>query len=128
MAVMGRPSKYTPEMVDKALDYLQNFHKHDDLIPSAAGLGFVLGVAKSTIYKWAEEKPDFSDALALINQAQEKFLLRGGLSGDFNATIAKLALANHSYSDKQEVAQDITSKGKEIGSLPMHTFVKTDEE
>jgi hypothetical protein len=113
-------------MVDKAMDYLANFQKHDDLIPSAAGLGFALGVAKSTIYKWAEVHPEFSDTLELINQAQEKFLLRGGLSGDFNATIAKLALANHAYSDKVENRTDITTKGDKIQSISPHSFVGED--
>ncbi|MDF7480882.1 DNA-packaging protein, partial [Proteus mirabilis] len=34
---------------------------------------------------------------------QEMKLINSGLAGDFNATITKLMLANHGYSEKQEV-------------------------
>lgn len=110
----GRPREIPDNLIEKTKDYIENFHKHDDLIPSAASLACFLGFSKSTIYKWADEIPEFSDTLKYLQSVQEKFLLRGGLSGDFNATISKLALANHGYSDKQEVQQDITSKGNEI--------------
>ena len=66
-------------------------------------MAVVLGVAKSTLYKWAEdESTGFSDTLALCNDQQEIKLLNGGLTNTFNATIVKLALANHGYSDKQQ--------------------------
>jgi len=55
--------------------------------------------------------------------AREDVLERKGLSGDFNASMAKFALAQLGWSEKQEV--DHTTKGKEIG-IPVHQFVKSD--
>ena len=121
----GRPTLYTDETLAKTEEYLANFHKQDDLIPSVAGLACFLGVGKSTVKDWKRDKPEFSAMLERMMMVQEKFLLRGGLSGDMNATIAKLVLAKHDYSDKQELKADHTSKGESI-QLPMHSFVKSD--
>ncbi|MDF7387072.1 DNA-packaging protein, partial [Proteus mirabilis] len=46
---------------------------------------------------------EFSDTLDGIMAFQEMKLINSGLAGDFNATITKLMLANHGYSEKQEV-------------------------
>jgi len=40
--------------------------------------------------------------LSRIATNQEFRLLNGGLLGDFNPAITKLALANHGYSEKQD--------------------------
>ena len=100
----GRPSKLNPAMKQAALDYLEDYNdKHEHIIPSVVGMAVVLGVAKSTLYKWAEdESTGFSDTLAKCNDQQELKLINGGLANTFNATIVKLALANHGYSDKQQ--------------------------
>lgn len=96
----GRPSKYSQEMEDKAEEYLQTY---TDLIPSAAGMAIYLNVNKSTLYRWAEDKDTkFCDILGKLNTLQERKLLEGGLSGNFNAAISKLVLSKHDYSDKQE--------------------------
>lgn len=120
----GRPTKYSDELLAKAEDYIVNYKDHEDLIPSAAGLACVLGIVKSTLYKWGEEKPEFSDLLGRLQQKQEKVLLTGGLSGTMNSTITKLVLSKHDYSDKVESNVDHTTKGDKI-ELPLHSFVKT---
>ena len=104
---MGRPSKLTDELVEKAADYLKNYTKYGDAFPSAAGLACELGISRSTLYKWADENVYFSDMLDNINVKQERVLLANGITGEFNAAITKLVLAKHDYSDK--VAQDVTS-------------------
>lgn len=98
----GRPTKYSPEMLEKAVDYVKNYEEHDHVIPSIAGLAVVLGVCRKTIYSWAdkEENADFLYTLGRIDTNQEFKLLNSGLSGDFNPTITKLALANHGYHEK----------------------------
>jgi len=110
---LGRPTKYNEEMLAKTRDYILNFHKYDDLIPSIASLSLHLEVNRSTLYEWADKYEEFSNMLEALNKSQEKFLLRGGLSGDFNATIAKLVLAKQGYSDKQEIEQ--TNKNFTVG-------------
>jgi hypothetical protein len=99
----GRPTKYCQEIVDAAWEYIENYKEHEDVIPSHAGLACVLNLNKSTLYDWAQDpEKEFSNILAKCNQKQEKVLLNGGLSGDFNAAITKLALGKQGYSEKIE--------------------------
>lgn len=108
----GRPTKLTPEMLEKANSYL---NEYQTLIPSAAGLAKHLGVSRSTLYHWAENIDEqFSDILEKINITQELKLMDGGLSGDMNATIVKLALGKHGYSDKQETNHGLSDPMQEL--------------
>ncbi|ENN6350603.1 DNA-packaging protein [Providencia rettgeri] len=74
-----------------------------DVVPSVAGLACYLGVSRKTVYEWVKESTDLSDTLEGILAMQENKLINKGLNGDFNPTITKLMLANHGYSEKQEV-------------------------
>lgn len=95
----GRPSKYTPQLLDKANKYLESY---STAIPSHIGLAYYLGISTSTMYDWAKEdsKQAFSDILDRIMQLQFIELTDKGLTGDFNAAITKLALGKHGYTDK----------------------------
>ena len=98
----GRPTKYTKALNDAAKDYLVNYlAEYEHPLPSVVGMSVAIGVAKSTLYEWAkDERGDIADTLAKCNSQQELSLIHKGLSNEFNATIVKLALANHGYSDK----------------------------
>lgn len=98
----GRPTDYSQEVNEKAIQYLETYKEHGDAIPSVAGLAIALGVSKSTVYLWKDSHEEFSDTLSRILTAQEKYALNGGMLGEFNSTITKLVLANHGYSDKVE--------------------------
>ena len=52
----GRPSDYDPSYCDEVVDFLK------DGFSLAAFAGHI-GVARSTVYKWADEHPEFSDAV-----------------------------------------------------------------
>lgn len=109
---MADKSDYTPEMLEKAQEYLDNC---PDPIHTIEGLTDYLGKARSTIYKWLGEadKKDFSDTVERIKVKQAKMLIENGLNGTFNPSITKLMLGtNHGYVDKQET--DLTTKGKEL--------------
>jgi hypothetical protein len=99
----GRPTKYSKEMLDKSIEYLTDYGYDGDVVPTAAGLACYLGVNKTTLYEWAKENIEFSNALGAIHQKQESLLVNKSLMGDFNPTIAKLMMHNHGYSDKQEI-------------------------
>lgn len=99
----GRPTKYNKAALAKAWEYLENHEERGDPVPTAAGLACELGVTKSTLYEWAKHHEEFSNTLASVNQKQERGLTAGGLTGQFQPTIAKLMLANHGYHDKQEI-------------------------
>ena len=104
---MGRPSKLTDEVMAKVEDYIKNYAKYGDPFPSAAGLADELGISRKTVYNWADSNPEFLRMLDAINAKQERVLIQGGITGEFNAAITKLVLAKHDYSDK--VSQDVTS-------------------
>ena len=125
-AVMGRPTKLNDELIAKANEYIYDFRSNDDIIPSVAGLACYLDIARSTIYKYKDENPDFSDILERIEQLQEKMLINGGLMGDFNAPITKLMMTKHGYSDKQDV--DHTTGGKEIKAGLGHFYGRGDDD
>ena len=110
MSTIGRPTDYSPEMAQKAWDYLENYNsEHKHAIPSIVGLCRVLNIARSTAYKWAgESDKEFSDILEICKDCQELALLNGGLKNEMNATIVKLALGKHGYHDKRDIRAQVT--------------------
>lgn len=136
MEERGRPTDYSEEILEKARNYLsectdeevgvvkqRNEEKGYEMyenkvkvkLPSVAGLAVYLGVARSTVYLWAQQHPVFSDILENILAVQEERLINNGLSGTYTPTISKLILTKHGYHDK--VDQDLTSKGERLGDL-----------
>ena len=108
---MARLTSYTPEVIALFDDYLEGWRdKYEDEIPSIEGLAFATNRARSTLYAWDKEddKPELSDTLARIKELQVRVTQNKGLNGSFNATIAKLVLANHGMHDKQDSTVDAT--------------------
>ena len=118
----GRPTKYSPEMIQIAKDYLdecvdeetQRVRTDGDKsityelginakIPTVAGLSLKLGVARDTVYEYAKANKEFSDALEVILAAQESKLIENSISGKYNSAIAKLLLVKHGYVERQEI-------------------------
>lgn len=110
---LGRPSGLTPEMIERARNYMMgDFKEMGNTVPSIAGLSCYLGIGRSTIYEWEKVSKDFSDTLEGIKAKQEMMLIDGGLDQRFSGTISKLMLANHGYSDKSQT--DITTNGESV--------------
>ena len=100
----GRPTKYNQKIQQKADEYVAGAHiGAQDPVPSVAGLACYLDANKQTLYNWADQHPQFLDTLERCKERQEKLALMGGLTNEFNASIVKLLLNNHGYSDKQQV-------------------------
>ena len=95
----GRPTKYTPELLAKANKYLSVYTR---LIPSHQDLALYLGIADATLYRWADEKPEFKEILSRVKQTQFAVAMDGGLSNDMNASIVKLLMGKHGLSDKMD--------------------------
>lgn len=109
---MARPTIYTEEFLETAYEYITDC---PDVIHSVVGLCIHLNISKSTAYKWvSEEKEEFSDIIDTVSALQERKLMGGGLSNEFNSAITKLLLSKHGYTDKTET--DITTKGKSINT------------
>ena len=100
---VGRPTQYTPELLEKARKYVGGAWNHgEDVIPSHIGLAKYLGISRITLYDWAthEDKREFSNILDECMAEQQKELINKGLSSTFNSNITKLVLSKHGYADK----------------------------
>lgn len=104
----GRPTDYTPELLDKAYTYMEKYEELGDVVPSHVGLAIYLDKSRVCLYDWAkqEDKKEFSYILDKIMDMQLRGLSNGGLSGDLNSNITKLMLGKHGYHDKQELRGD----------------------
>ena len=141
---IGRPTKYNDEMLQRCIKYANGgYEQEGDIIPSMAGLSVALGVVTSTLYEWVKKYPQFSNMFADLMANQQRILLNGGMSGQFNSTITKLVLSKHGYSDRVEqvidhrttetvqpatfqgVGKDITPKVKQVGDSPKHGWART---
>ena len=104
----GRPTNLTKYVIQQAWDYVDGFEAHGHAVPSVVGLCKVIGRARSTVYAWAEDEDnEFSDILRAVNENQELVTFNRALTGDYNASIAKLLLGKHGYSDKQEIRAEV---------------------
>ena len=104
---VGRPTKLTDELMHKAKVYVQRDYLIDELIPTMQGLSLYLGVSKRVLHDWRNENDEFMHIVDDLMDLQAKNLFRGGLTGDFNASITKLLLTKHGFSDRVE--QDLKS-------------------
>lgn len=110
---VGRPSKYDPSFCDVAREFMVEGY-------SVTALAGHLGVARSTVFKWAEENEEFSDALKSGQAAAalwwEKTLRQVAQTGEGNASAAIFGVKNRSseeWKDKQEV--------QHVGEVPIST-------
>lgn len=100
----GRPSKLTPEAIEKAVAYIDGgYEAEGDAFPSVVGMADSIDVAVKTLYNWGESDERFLHILEKCNQRQHRTLLSKGIQGDFNPTICKLVLGKHGYHERQEV-------------------------
>lgn len=108
----GRPTKYTPELLEAASKYLTTYEDEGHAFPSDIGLADVIGIATSTLYDWAqhEDKAEFSDILDQINRKQQLVAWNKGLRNEYNATLVKLLLGKHGFHDKQDSTYGISDK------------------
>lgn len=99
----GRPTKYTEEMCERALEL------------AAEGYGRVetsvgLGIALSTFQEWEKVHPEFAEAMKLAAEISEAWWAGQGRKGiwsrDFNANAYAFQMKNrfNGWKDKQETA------------------------
>lgn len=131
----GRPTKLTPELIEKAKGYIaqckDDIHTTDrdalsyvvvDL-PSVVSLARFLGIHKVTVYDWIKEneaddtttralRQEFSNIVKEVEDEQELRLINSGAGGLYQQKIAAMLLGKRGYSEKTET--DITSGGEKI--------------
>lgn len=101
MAEMGRPSKYTDELLEDVRERALKGETDEEI---AAGIG----VSRSTLALWKVRHPEFSDALKSwkdeADDQVEHSLYRKALAGDTTAAIFWLKNRRKvEWRDKQEV-------------------------
>lgn len=102
--MIGRPPKWQ-DAIDPAWEYINGgFQNENDVVPTVAGLAVSVGCARETIHAWAREHEEFSHIVRALMSKQEKMLANGGILGEYNASITKLLLTKHGYSEKTETA------------------------
>lgn len=114
MARTGRPTVLTDELIDLALEYLDEtkIMGVHALLPTIEGLALHLHISRETLYQWEKENTDFSDILEELRSSQANKLMQNSLVNRYNPTISKLLLSKHGYIEKRE--EDITSGGEKI--------------
>jgi hypothetical protein len=96
----GRPTKYTPDMVDRLEGYMRNC---SDELPSKSGFAIFVGVHVNTMDNWGRRCPEFLWALRRLHTLQEMEFLNKGLIGEYDSTICKLILSrNHGYRERRD--------------------------
>jgi O-glycosyl hydrolase len=112
----GRPTKYNPSMSGKISEYFREAIPQNMKIPTVEGLCLKLGISKDTIYRWAKESKEFSDALEQVLVLQKEYLTEIGIFGgkEINSNIVMLFLkANHGM--VETTRQELTGKdGQEL--------------
>lgn len=89
----GRPSKYDPAFCDLAIEWMSQGY-------SIAGFAGKIGVSRESVYKWAKEHPEFSDALTAARAAsaawweERSVELASGKEGAGNPTMIVFGLKN----------------------------------
>ena len=119
---MARPTKYTPEILQKARTYIKT---NERAVATHIGLAYLLEISNSTMYKWAGEegKEEFSDILDRIMQLQYLELTDGSLKGDLHGGISKLMLTKHGLSDKVDnISSDGTMSSPTVIQLVAKEF------
>lgn len=122
----GRPTKYTPDLINKVDEYLAlcvdeetefwktRGEKSDSYerilkvnLPKIEGFAEYVDVSIDSINVWEKDNPRFSEALNKIRKAQHNRLVDNALAGNYSPVIAKLMLSsNHGYKEKSDVTSD----------------------
>lgn len=95
--MIGRPTKYTEDTVDKVNSYVDNAE-----VPFVEELALSLGLDDDTIVEWAKIHPSFSAAIKRLKQKQKLSLLKGSLYGQLNTVASIFQLkVNHNMVEAQ---------------------------
>jgi len=111
---MARPTTWSKELEEKAWEYVDGgWLDHGNKVPMVVGLCSYIERSQTVIYDWAkDEGKQFADIVKAIGEKQQEVLFDKSLIGDYNASMSKLMLTKHGYSDK--VDSDLTSGGKPV--------------
>lgn len=113
----GRPSTYKPEYCEQILEWFDRepftmsvIEGTDKVIrvpaklPSLTNFAMHIGASRSTLWEWAKQHAEFSNAIQKAKEIQEEILMQNGLFGAYEKTFAIFTAKNVcGWRDKQEV-------------------------
>lgn len=116
----GRPSKYAPELCDQLVEMAKEG-------ASLLECALELGVCKQTLFNWAEQHPEFLDAIKRAKAYRqvwwERVHRKCAMLGDGNSSAIQFGLKNIAPDDyRDKVEQEITG----AGGGPMETVSKVE--
>lgn len=102
MRKIGRPTKYTDDMPERVLNYIER-RKKENKLPTLEGLALELWVCRDTIHEWRKdpEKKDFSYAALRIDLEQKDMLMSNALDRSWDSGMSRFILqAKHDFIPK----------------------------
>lgn len=110
----GRPTSWSLELEEKAWEYVNGgWRDVEHAVPMVVGLCSFIDRSSTAVYEWEkDEDKEFKDIVKAIKEAQHLELFNKSLTGEYNASMSKLMLTKHGYSDK--IDNDVTTGGKPI--------------
>lgn len=110
----GRPTDYDPSMCQEVIDLGRRGKSH-------AQIAADMGVSRSSLYLWAEQYPQFSDAMdeayALSQAWWENAGQMGMLMPGFNASVYNKQMANRFRKEHGDVSK-VEHSGPNGGPIP----------
>ena len=120
----GRPTKYTPEFCEQIIDFMAEGY-------SVTAFAGSIRVSRATIYNWADEHPEFLDALqtaqAIAALWWEDRLRAVAEKNEGNATAAIFGLKNRAADDWRD-KQSHEHSGPDGGAIQTEDVTKRDAE
>jgi hypothetical protein len=117
MAEVGRPSKYTEEMLARAQGYFCECKKSGKT-PFVEEIALELDVSDDTIVEWSKANEEFSATMRKLKLLQKLRLKQGALYRQYQPTTAIFLLkANHGLSEKEP---DLPIEDKQMSVIFYH--------
>jgi sugar-specific transcriptional regulator TrmB len=108
MANRGRPTKYNPEYCQDIIEYFKS--EANETLPLFEEYATNLDISKSTLYKWAEDHKDFSDAMQKAKQIQETKWIQKSLANEVNVKFSIFMGKNcFGWTDRTESTHKVDS-------------------
>ena len=114
MNPVGRPIEYTPKRIQEIKEAMERYIQETD-VPIVAEFAYLNNIRRAILY----EIPELSYTVGKMIDKKESKLERGGLIGEYNASMAKFSLAQLGWSEKQET--------KVTGDIPVSISAKIKE-
>jgi hypothetical protein len=110
----GRPSKYTEDRADAAIDAARDG-------ASKTGCARAAGVDRATLNRWLDARDGFRTAFARARGEGERRLIRDGLGEEVSPQMAKFLLATsygYTKTEKREIEGDVSLDGVVVDFTP----------